>query len=440
MMEPKKSTVSSDTPETVLIVDDTLHNLNLLVMMLSAEGYKTLSAESGVDALKIVTTTSPDLILLDINMPEMTGYEVCEHLQKDVRTRDIPIIFLSALDAIHDKVRALTIGGVDYITKPFNVEEVLARVRTQLSLRKLQTELQATNLELTQSLADLAHANAQLAHTNKQLKRRNEELDAFAHTVAHDLKNPLSVAIIYSTILEQQSYQLTPDKIQHYAQIIMQSERKMDSIIRELLLLASVRQEDIKAEPLEMGNIVTEALKHLDNMRKAHQANIIVPEVWPVALGYAPWIEAVWTNYISNALKYGGRKDEGLAPQITLGFDKATKRRVGEWQPGDIHEQCESTATYISEQTSSTPENPEQQVQIRFWVQDNGKGLSSAQQAYLFMPFERLGQTQIEGHGLGLSVVRRIIEKLGGEVGVESHPDYGSTFFFTLPAAQGDET
>jgi signal transduction histidine kinase len=126
-----------------------------------------------------------------------------------------------------------------------------------------------------------------------------------------------------------------------------------------------------------------------------HRAEIILPERWPVAVGYGPWVEEIWVNYLSNAIKYGGRP-----PQVEIG---ATIEKEG-W--------------------------------VRYWVRDNGEGLSSAEQARLFTPFERLHQASVEGHGLGLSVVRRIMEKLGGRVGVESEEGEGSTFYFTLPGAE----
>jgi signal transduction histidine kinase len=143
-----------------------------------------------------------------------------------------------------------------------------------------------------------------------------------------------------------------------------------------------------------MGEIVKESLARLTSMIDEHKARIVTPEedAWPVALGYAPWVEEVWANYISNAIKYGG-----TPPQIELG---ATV------QDDDM---------------------------VRFWVRDNGPGLSSKEQERLFTQFTRLDETRAEGHGLGLSIGKRIVEKLGGQVGVEISSDQGSVFSFTLP-------
>ena len=143
-----------DAPKKdILIVDDTPANLRLLSKMLSEQGYQVRPVPDGPLALAAVRAEPPDLILLDIMMPEMSGYEVCEHLKADAQTRDIPIIFISALDATQDKIKAFTVGGVDYVTKPFQFEEVLARVETHLALRELQKQLQDANEKMERELA-----------------------------------------------------------------------------------------------------------------------------------------------------------------------------------------------------------------------------------------------------------------------------------------------
>jgi sigma-B regulation protein RsbU (phosphoserine phosphatase) len=149
---PKEPALSS-SKGNILIVDDTPANLRLLSKMLAEQGYRVRPVPDGSLALAATRAEPPDLILLDIRMPEMNGYEVCEHLKADAQTRDIPIIFISALDATQDKVRAFTVGGVDYVTKPFQFEEVLARVETHLALRKLQKQLQDANRKMARELA-----------------------------------------------------------------------------------------------------------------------------------------------------------------------------------------------------------------------------------------------------------------------------------------------
>jgi len=245
-----------------------------------------------------------------------------------------------------------------------------------------------------QEIAEREQAQAALRQQAIELEARNAELDAFAHTVAHDLKTPLTSLIGYSSLLEKRYDKMTPAKLTKSLGVITQSGRKMTSIINELLLLASIRQfEDVETGPLDMSAVVREAQRRFADQWDERQAEMIAPAEWPTAIGYAPWVEEVWANYISNALKYGG-----TPPRIELG---ATVLRRG--------------------------------GAARFWVRDNGAGLSPEEQARLFSQFTRLDQTRAQGHGLGLSIVKRIVEKLGGQVGVESEAGQGSTFYFDLP-------
>ncbi|MBN1934563.1 MAG: PAS domain S-box protein [Anaerolineae bacterium] len=227
-----------------------------------------------------------------------------------------------------------------------------------------------------------------------------QELDAFAHTVAHDLKNPLTLIIAYGDLVASRYDKLEPERIARYLDGIVQTGYKMNNIIAELLLLASVRnQDEIEICPLGMQDIVTSARQRLSTLIEQSGAEVVAPEVWPIALGHAAWVEEVWANYLSNAIKYGGAPDQDVPPRIELG------------------------ATILD-------------GQIRFWVRDNGGGIPSEKQDVLFTRFTRLDQVRAEGHGLGLSIVRRIVTRLGGQVGVESQEGQGSTFYFTLPAAK----
>lgn len=561
---------------TILIVDDTPFNVRFLADILTREGYATHTAADGYLALEEIPTLAPDLILLDIMMPGLSGYDVCTRLKADERTRDIPIIFLSALNQELDKVQAFAVGGVDYITKPFQVKEVMARIETHLSLRRLQKHLEESNtalqreiteriraeqslrhyagrlrilLEITQSILaarspetiaiatigrirelipcqraiviamtesqllkilaaesertlplaideqlyrelfdspalragrvqgipDLAklpahsplqahllteelrsylvvpllvdddlvgtlHLEARepgvfdtdhvtiateiaallavairqarlyelsqqeiverklveetLRQQTVELEARNVELDAFAHTVAHDLKTPLTAVVGFSDLLQRRHTQMPAGKLSETLGIIAQNGLRMANIINELLLLASVRRMDeVPVSALNMARIVTAARDRLGDMFKERAAQLSLPETWPIAYGYGPWVEEVWINYLSNAIKYGG-----TPPQITVGA------------------------------------TPQTQGIVRFWVHDNGSGLTLEEQSHLFTEFTRLHRaTAVEGHGLGLSIVQRIVTRLQGEVGIESTVGEGSTFFFTLP-------
>ena len=157
--------------QEILIVDDTPNNLRFLSTMLMEEGYEVRKALNGQMALKSVSSDPPDLILLDIRMPEMSGYEVCQQLKAQEQTKEVPVIFLSALDNAMDKVMAFNVGGVDYITKPFQFEEVLVRVKTHLALCKLQKQLQEQNERLQQEIRQRQKAEAELREANERLQR-----------------------------------------------------------------------------------------------------------------------------------------------------------------------------------------------------------------------------------------------------------------------------
>ena len=704
----------SSTLPTVLVADDNPVNLELLTHILAAHNYHVLSATSGEQALAEIEKFPPDIILLDIMMPDISGYEVCRRLQADPRYRDIPILFISVLDQVKEKVRAFATGAVDYITKPFYSDEVLARVETHLRLRNIQQQLTLKNQQLeaeiqerqqrearirllesitanahdliiitdsqsiplgptitavnraftqitqystqevigqslhilhgpetntwemeriyrhlrqnkagraelihytkertpywvditvsplldetgqcthyiaiarditeqkqttnalrttnntlnrrvtelstlyhvsqmvtrvtdlnqtlpavaeivtgifnargttiallnedathltivanhtrnpqdtkltgytlsvdhfplydennpqhlqpyilddpinhpfTQALAPILQARnikrlliaalqtqgkvlgvitvgtdrvdhvftsndvtflqtiagqvagavgvarlfateqsqrqvmeqqaQKLAWANQELQERNEELNAFTRTVAHDLKAPLSSLVGLADVMFRGQTQLKPERQKRIFQDIKQLSYTMSGIVEELLMLAQIRKDEVVLSPINMEAIFQRVEIRLNRLIRKREAVIVKPSVWPTALGYEPWIEEVWVNYMSNGLKYGGKP-----PRLELG--------------------------------ATLQENN----QVHFWVRDNGAGIIPEAQQKLFTEFERLENLHIDGHGLGLSIVKRIIDKLGGQVTIESDPGSGSTFGFTLP-------
>ncbi|MEE8391034.1 MAG: response regulator [Anaerolineae bacterium] len=547
----------------ILIVDDSNVVIETLTYILSDQGYKVETRRDGEQCWERLVAgaegkePNPDLLLLDLNMPGIDGMTLLRRIRADERFALMPVIILTAETDADTRLKALEAGANDYLSKPVQTVELLARVKTladwklaeHLQQRKMmhlieagqvlmstldldsllqrvlqiatvemsaegtsiwlrnpdeslecraafghpserllgvrigpgqgvagwvlqhkqsilvpdaQTDprlarkvdeqvkfrtrdlvavpliargaaigvLEATNkkqelfshtdlewLEVLAPIAASAIANARLFQALRQhtvqLQAHNEELDAFADTVAHDLKIPLSSVIGFAEILEEIHSELPGEDLRRYLHLISRGGRKMSNIISELLLLARVRKTEVELKPLDMASIVAEATQRLDRMLKQSQAKIIIPETWPVALGHGLWVEEIWVNYISNALKYGGQP-----PRVELGFGTHTARlSLTQPQPDD---------------KAKTPDG-----KICFWVRDNGPGLSPEAQAQLFTPFTRLDRDRAEGHGLGLSIVQRIVDKLGGQAGVKSKVGHGSVFTFTLTSVSG---
>jgi signal transduction histidine kinase len=257
---------------------------------------------------------------------------------------------------------------------------------------QLFSQLAAVVIDNADLYSTALHEIAERRAVEEALKAQNAELDAFAHTVAHDLKGPLASLVGNAELLQMTAPHESAQEVDAQLGDILVVSRKMNAIIDALLTLSSVRsRRRVHRTTIAMAPIVAESLQRLQPLIRETQATIMLPVAWPAAHGYAPWVEEIWVNYLSNAIKYGGSP-----PQIALGADQLDDGLV------------------------------------RFWVQDNGRGLTAEEQAQLFRPFTRLQAADIQGHGLGLSIVQRIAAQLGGGVGVESDQQ-GSRFFFTLP-------
>jgi len=241
----------------------------------------------------------------------------------------------------------------------------------------------------------LLKANRDLKEEIKKKENLIDDLDAFSHMVAHDLKNMLGIIVSSSEEINYCQKNNLYQDVFLYNDVIRQAAKKTINITQELLVLASVRQEEVNVSKVNTAKVLEEVIPRLKPMVEESGARIYYPESWPAVFGHFSWLEEVWYNYINNAIKYGGKP-----PVIKLG--------------------CETT---------------EGGNKVRFMIMDNGKGLSDEEMKKLFKPFSRLDGLAVKGNGLGLSIVKRIVEKLGGEVGVESEniEGKGSVFSFTLP-------
>ena len=250
------------------------------------------------------------------------------------------------------------------------------------------------NLEslIQEAFDEIEHSKSELSQYVAALQAQNKELKAFAHTVAHDLKLPLNVMVLTSHLITDKS-DLTNEELNSYARQISATVYQMDKIIDNLLLFAKVSNTEVPVEAVDMSVVLENVLERMRPLIKEYQVQIDAPASWPVAIGYGPWIEEVWANYFSNAIQYGGKP-----PHVELGASL---------QPDGI---------------------------ARYWMRDNGRGISMRDQEQLFTAYSPVDSTHNSGNGLGLSIARRIVEKMGGQTGCESELGKGSLFFFTLQA------
>jgi two-component system sensor histidine kinase/response regulator len=356
-------------PETILIVDDTPANLGVLVETLGTAGYNLMVAEDGEEALAQTEQTQPDLVLLDVMMPGIDGFETCRRLKLREATRDIPVLFMTALNEIGDKVKAFSAGGVDYITKPIEHEEALARVRTHLTLRRLRRALEE-----------------QLA-----LKER------FMRIAGHDLRNPLCLILMAADLARRQHH--GPSGVGKYLENISDSATQMRRIIDTFLELRATGTNSGLAGRVDLGllgDAVVRQHAHAAERKRIAVATDFAAGL-PLARGDAGLAYQACTNFLSNALKF-----TPLGGSITVRtFPRAEHVRVA--------------------------------------VHDSGPGIPEGERPLLFREHVRLSPRPTAGeetHGIGLAIVKHLVESQAGTVGAEFPAAGGSVFWFELPAAR----
>ena len=371
-----------DIKGNILLVDDTPDNLRLLSTMLTEQGYEVRSVINGAMALMGVQAEPPDLILLDINMPQMNGYEVCQQLKSGDRTREIPVIFISALEDVLDKVKAFAVGGVDYITKPFHVEEVLARIENQLTICRLQKQLKSQNAQLQQQMLELQELNS--------LK------EEFLHAVSHDLRTPIMGTLLVLKNLQSKSGENISISRSILERMIHSSDRQLN-LLNSLLEAHSNEMRGILlcCEPVQLNPMIQDLTADLEPLFTKNQVKLInlIPLDLPCVNGDTLQLRRVFENLLTNALNHN-------PPGLTLTLKAIVEEEM-----------------------------------IYCTVEDNGVGIERSHCDLLFERYVRGSRTRSIGVGLGLYLCRQIITAHGGQIGVNSTPGTGTTFWLTLPLA-----
>ncbi|MSU64109.1 MAG: hybrid sensor histidine kinase/response regulator [Pedosphaera sp.] len=364
------NTTSSTARSNILIVDDITKNLQVVGTILRQAGYAVTPATSGTEALEGLREQLPDLILLDLMMPGMDGLEVCRRLKADPTTLQIPVIFLTASNEMEHLVQGFEVGAVDYVTKPFNPPELLARVRTHLELK----------------------------HARQRLREMNDEKNEFMGIAAHDLRSPLNAVKGYSEmVLEDAALGAENAEL---VQKIHEAAARMAEMVQNLLDANRIERGEMQLHlvPIDLAAAVSDVLEAQRPRAAAKQQTFHWrKEVGPVpVLADATVLTQVIENLVSNAVKYSPP-----GKNIYVRLNKSVEKVV-----------CE--------------------------VQDEGPGLSTEDQKKLFGKFARLSAKPTGGEhstGLGLSIVKKMVEAMNGRVWCESEPGRGSTFIVELPTA-----
>jgi two-component system sensor histidine kinase/response regulator len=397
----RPSVPDSTSPESdrvnILLVDDQPANLMALEAMLQGLGQNLVKAESGREALKQLLTNEFAVILLDVKMPDMDGFETAALIRERDKSRDTPIIFLTAADKTHtEAVRGYAVGAVDYLVKPVVPEFVRSKVSVFVELAKRSELLrrQAEQLRVGEQAArELAETRAGLV---RELEHKNQELESFSYAVSHDLRAPLRRIEAFSrAVLESQHERLDADGRRFFDRI-REASRQMSQLIDDVLHLSKVSRAELRQQEVDLSALATAILERL---REAEPDRVVETRIRPgvVVSGDGQLLRIALTNLLENAWKFTARQPEA---SIEFGLSSVAGERT-------------------------------------YFVRDNGAGFDMAHADRLFGPFQRLHLgTEFPGSGIGLATVRRIVHRMGGRVWAEGLVGRGATFHFTLGNTQ----
>jgi len=404
----------------ILIVDDNQKNLYLLEAIMKGNGYEVVTAVNGADALATAKKDPPDLIITDILMPVMDGFELCRRWKADEQLNHIPFIFYTATYTdSKDEDFARSLGAERFIVKPQKPDALVSEIKTVLEVEKqvkvrpqgqphdekivleeyskvLFHKLEKKVKQLEEEIAERKALEQQREEVIKELEQKNAELERFTYTVSHDLKSPLITIQGFSGMLQEDVLKGDNSRIKEDIDRIVTAADKMQELLEDLLALSCIGRIVNPSEEVPLENIVHEAVDRLEGPITESGVTIeIAPDLPAVCVDHARVLE-VYINLIENAIKFMYDQE---SPLVRIGIRNDRERPV-------------------------------------FFVQDNGMGIEQRYLSKIFGQFEKLN-AKSEGTGIGLAIVKRIIEVHGGEVWAESEgPGQGTTFCFTLPTPQ----
>ena len=399
----------------ILIVDDKKENILPLKRILELHSLSVDSAESGEEALKKILKVSYSLIIMDVQMPGMDGFEVVETLAGSNRTKDIPVIFLSAVNKQKKFIsRGYESGGVDYITKPVDSDLLILKVKTFLKLFEQQQELKnirdilSKEVEIRKEAEEnlerkVAERTRELLEKNQELEFSNHELQQFTWVVSHDLKEPLRKIEIFTKIIKDK-YLKEDDKAVDYANRTIGSAERMGKLINDLMdysRLSSV----VLPEKMELSEIFQEVLSDLEYVIDEKKATLKL-DSFPSLKGVPSQLRQVFQNLIGNALKFS-KKD--VAPIIEISCERISTK--------EFNSALSAEGKFC-----------------KIVVKDNGIGFDVKYLDKIFVIFQSLNdRSAYEGTGIGLAIAKKIIEKHNGLITAKSELEIGSSFIIILP-------
>jgi signal transduction histidine kinase len=446
--------------QTILIVDDNPTNLDVLSETLTSNGFQVAVAIDGESALEQIEFHQPDLILLDIMMSGIDGFETCRRLRQNSLTCDVPVIFMTALSDMENKVQGFSLGAVDYITKPFQQEEVLVRVQSHLQLRHLATTLEAQNALLQHEITKREHAEASLRELNQELERlveqrtralsvtlqelqeaqaklieQKKELEnrveertlelkvakeaadkansaksEFLANMSHEIRTPLNGILGYTQILK--SSRNLPDKVQKGIEVIHQCGTHLLTLINDILDLSKIeaRRMELFVTDFHLPSFlqnIAEICSIRAEQKKVAFIYQLDPQLPNGVCADEKRLRQILLNLLSNAVKFTDKG--GVTFKVETRDDKSEIGKEG----------------VVLDSRKKI---------IRFLVEDTGIGITPEQIERIFMPFEQVGNSryQAEGTGLGLAISQRLLALMGSHIQVSSQSDKGSTFWFDL--------
>lgn len=378
----------SDEDPRILVIDDNPKNLNVLAELLDRQDFVVLFALDGISGLQRAESGQPDLILLDVMMPGLDGFETCRQLKTNDNTRDIPVIFMTALSDVEDKVKGFASGAVDYITKPIQPEEVLSRVNAHLKIQRLQQDLHKRNEELQASLERERELN--------KLKSR------FISIASHEFRSPLAAIQLTTDALERYGERMSDEKKLSSFERIKSTVKLMNDMLNDILMLSKVGAEtfEFSPEPTDVENLCQCIAEEFTLMSEESHKILFSATGEHFQVSVDPkLLRHILVNLLSNAIKYSPAGS-------SISFELIRKRE-----------------------------------DVTFCVKDQGIGISKEDQQHLFDAFRRGANVgEITGTGLGLSIVKQFVQLHGGTISVESEVDKGTTFTVFIPIHSHEDT